>query len=93
MQSFCQAYLAQAGFRGPLVPLPANHSRQHDVFQRGQLGEQKIALENESHFPVPHLGLRRGASTVETTSLELHGARLRALQPSERVKQRRLART
>ena len=70
IDSICQPDRRQT-FRAGLLPNPASdHSRDHDVFQRGELREKELALENETHLLVAKPGEGRLAAAVERASFE-----------------------
>src|SRR6266852_8875663 len=71
----------------------SDHCRQRNIFQRSQFRQQKISLENETHFSIAQARLRGRAAVVKQASFEFHRARFRALQTGERVKQCRFARS
>ena len=79
-----------SGIVGP--GLAADQRGEHHVFHRGQLGEEEVALENEADPLIAQPRLHRLATLVEPHPVELHGPRLRSLQPGQRVEQRRFAR-
>src|SRR5450432_1476314 len=87
MHAFGKPNRSHAPGRIFLPRLPPNHSRQHDVFQRGQLWEQEIALKNKTHFLVSQFCLRGLSAAVEALALEFHLAGLRPFEPSQRVEQ------
>src|SRR6266536_2694318 len=70
----------------------SDHCRQRNIFQRSQFRQQKVSLENETHFSIAQARLRGRAPVIKQASFEFHRARFRAFQTGERVKQCRFAR-
>ena len=63
-----------------------------NVLQSGQLREQEITLEDETHALVAQPGLRAAVELIDGIALEDHRAGSRPLEPGQRVQERRLAR-
>src|SRR5437773_9020858 len=81
----CQAFLRPFACR-----FSTDHAWQRDVFQRSQLRQQKISLENKTHFSISKSRLRDRRTVVKISSVEFDRPRFRTLQTGERVKKRRL---
>ena len=69
-----------------------DHSRQHDILQRGQFRQKKVALENKTHLLVAEPGKRRFAAAIELLAFKFHLAGFRPLETGESVKQGRFPR-
>src|SRR6266404_3058076 len=88
LQAIDQTNRRQTFFRCFLRQAVSDHSRQRNIFQRSQFRQQKVALENETHFLVPKARERARAAVVKIAAFEFHCPRFRPLQTGQRVKQR-----
>src|SRR5436190_19047045 len=73
------------------VRLSTNHTGKHDIFECGQLRQEKITLKNETHLLVSQPREHRFTNPIKLVTFEFHFAGLRALQSSEGIEKRRLA--
>ena len=91
IQAIGQADRLRDFLRKLLSPVSTpDHSRKHDVLQRGQFREEKVALKNKTHLLIAQFGQRRFAAAIKFSSFKFNFARFRPLESGESVEQRGL---
>ncbi len=70
----------------------ADHQRDQDVFQRGQLRQEVIELEDHAELAVPQGIAAGGGQVVDPLALEVDFALVRGVQRAQQVQQGALAR-
>ena len=68
-----------------------NHSRNHDVFERGEFGEELVELKDESDMPVAEVGQFATVERQHVGTVDKEAARIGLVECADDLEQRGFA--